>query len=166
MTRLILDSLTPFARLVRVHDSGDFFSQTYFDAWVEAARERPGTTCYAYTKAVPFWLARLDEVGDGHTPGPLPNLVLTASYGGAADHLIVGYGLRSARVVFSAHQAEALGLPIDHDDRHAMVHGRDFGLLLHGSQPAGSEAAAAVRTLREAGFSGYGRTRQVPPTVD
>src|SRR5690242_16179439 len=34
MTRLILDSLSPFAGFVRVHDSGDFFSQAYFDAWL------------------------------------------------------------------------------------------------------------------------------------
>src|SRR5262249_36510407 len=31
MASLILDSLTPFAGYVRVHDSGDFFSQQYFD---------------------------------------------------------------------------------------------------------------------------------------
>lgn len=162
MARLILDSLSPFARLVRVHDSGDFWSQDYFDAWLMVARERPQTTFYAYTKAIPSWLARLDQVGDGRTPGAVPNLVLTASYGGTHDDLIDQYQLRSARVVFSPDEAAELGLEVDHDDGHAMTHGASFALLLHGSQPSGTEAARAIRSLRQAGFSGYGKTSRVP----
>ncbi|MBN9520831.1 hypothetical protein J0H58_20310 [bacterium] len=161
MARLILDSLSSFARLVRVHDSGDFWNQDYFDAWLRVARERPQTTFYAYTKALPNWLARLDQVGDGRTPGAIPNLVLTASYGGTHDDLIDQYNLRSARVVFSPHEADALGLEVDHDDSHAMTHGADFALLLHGAQPAGSQAAAAARSLRNAGFMGYGKSSRV-----
>lgn len=162
MTRLILDSLSPFARLVRVHDSGDFYSQAYFDAWLEVARERPETIVYAYTKAVPFWGARVDEVGNGHTPGRVPNLVLTASRGGSHDDTIDRLGLRSARVLFSPGEAADLGLSVDHDDSHAMGHGPDFGLLLHGSQPAGTDAARAMSDLRAAGFGGYGRSTRLP----
>ncbi|MBN9517146.1 hypothetical protein J0H58_01290 [bacterium] len=162
MARLVLDSLTPFARLVRVHDSGDFFSPDYFDAWLEVARERPGTVFYAYTKALPGWLARLDRVGDGHAAGAVPNFVLTASYGGTHDHLIAEYGLRSARVVFSEGEAAGLGLEIDHDDSHAMAPGPDFALLLHGTQPPGTPAAAAVAALRSAGFYGYGSSVRLP----
>lgn len=161
MARLILDSLSPFARLVRVHDSGDFYSQAYFDGWLRVAQERPQTTFYAYTKALPSWLARLDQVGDGYTPGAVPNLVLAASYGGTHDHLIKEHGLRSAQVVFSPHEADALGLEVDHDDSHAMTHGASFALLLHGAQPAGSDAAAAARSLRNAGFTGYGKSGRV-----
>jgi hypothetical protein len=65
----------------------------------------------------------------------------------------------SARVVFSEQEARDLGLAIDHDDSHAMTHGPDFALLVHGTQPKGSDAAAAVRALRDAGFSGYGGRR-------
>jgi len=43
MANLILASLSPLASYVRVHVSGDFFSQAYFDAWVEVARQRPRT---------------------------------------------------------------------------------------------------------------------------
>src|SRR5262245_21664494 len=38
MARLILRSLSALAGVVRVHDSGDFFSQSYFDAWLEVAK--------------------------------------------------------------------------------------------------------------------------------
>lgn len=155
-TRLILASLSSYAGVVRVHDSGDFFTQAYFDAWVEVARQRPRTTFYAYTKALPYWSARMDLVGDGREAGAISNFVLTASRGGRHDNLIEELGLRSARVVFSLEEAEALGLEVDHDDRHAMEHGPDFTLLVHGTQPKGSPAGAAARALRDTGFTGYG----------
>jgi hypothetical protein len=149
MVDLILSSLPARAVKVRIHVSGDFFSQDYFDAWAEVARRRPEVLFYAYTKSVHFWVKRL---------GILPaNLVLTASKGGRHDELIERYGLRQARVVFSEAEAESLGLPIDHDDSHAMrADGRDFALLLHGQQPAGSAAARAIQTLRKQGEYGYG----------
>jgi hypothetical protein len=156
MTQLILDSLTPFAGVVRVHDSGDFFSQRYFDAWMEVARQRPHTVFYAYTKGLPYWVRRLDEVGTGLEPGPLANLVLTASYGGTHDHLIEEYGVRYSRVVFSEDEARDLGLELDHDDSLAVKHGPSFSLLIHGTQPAGTPAAKAVAALRAIGEFGYG----------
>jgi hypothetical protein len=88
MTRLILDSLSPFCTVLRVHDSGDFFSSAYMSAWVAAARERPGTTAYFYTKSLRYWLAHRNDIGDGYAPGRVPNVVPTASWGGRDDHLI------------------------------------------------------------------------------
>lgn len=35
---------------VRIHDSGDFFSVEYLQAWVEIARQTPDVLFYAYTK--------------------------------------------------------------------------------------------------------------------
>jgi hypothetical protein len=148
MVALILDSLSPYAGFVRVHDSGDFFSQGYFDAWAEVARQRPSTTFYAYTKSLPFWVARLGDIPS--------NFVLTASKGGRHDHLIDERGLRYAEVVFSAAEAEQLGLELDHDDSHAMVNGLSFALLIHGTQPGGTPAAKAVAALRQEGEYGYG----------
>src|SRR5262249_23848789 len=110
---------------------------------------------YWYTKSLRLWVSRLGDVGDGHVPGSIPNVVPTASWGGRDDHLIERYGLRSARVVFSEEEAADLGLALDHDDRLAMAHGDDFALLLHGTQPKGSPAAKAVRALRDAGWTGY-----------
>src|SRR5947209_8150378 len=51
MAKLILDSLSPYAGYVRVHVSGDFFSQSYFDSWIDLAQCRPRTLFYAYTKS-------------------------------------------------------------------------------------------------------------------
>lgn len=161
MAKLILASLSPYAGYVRIHNGGDFFSQGYFDAWLQVARKRPRTTFYAYTKALPFWARRLRLVGNGFSSGRLTNFVLTASFGGTHDHLIAEHGLRFARVVFSQTEAYGLGLEIDHDDTHAMRHGPSFALLLHGPQPAGSPAAKAVAALRARGVFGYGRKAEV-----
>ena len=149
MADLIDRSMSPFAGIVRVHVSGDYYSQAYFDSWLEVANRRPRALFYGYTKALPFWLARRDEV-------PV-NFVLTASYGGKFDHLIAEHGLRSARVVFSEEEAADLGLEIDHDDSHAMKPGRSFALLLHGPQPKGSIAAKRLWALRQQGHFGYGK---------
>jgi hypothetical protein len=165
MTRLMLDSLSPFCRVLRVHDSGDFFSLDYLRAWLEVARQRRDTIFYWYSKSLSYWATCKDDLGDGHSPGRIKNVVPTASWGGAEDELIGACGFRSARVVFSQAEAEALNLPIDHDDSHAMTHGPDFALLLHGTQPRDSEAAQAVRALRDSGFHGYGERNRVPLRV-
>jgi hypothetical protein len=157
MADLILASLPPGTPFVRIHTGGDFFSQRYFDAWLEVARQRLETTFYFYTKSLRYWVARKDEVGDGRTPGTVPNFVPRASWGGRDDHLIEAHSLRSARVVYSEEEAESLGLEIDHDDSHAMRHGPDFVLLIHGPQPAGSEASKDISALRAQGEYGYGQ---------
>lgn len=134
-------------KLCRVHASGDFFNQTYFDAWLQVARINPEIIFYAYTKALPFWVARKNEI-------PL-NFRLVASRGGRYDSLIVTENLRSVTVVFSESEAVNLGLPIDHDDKLAWNTTRNFALLLHGSQPKGSEAVKALVALRKQGKGGY-----------
>jgi hypothetical protein len=161
MAGLILDSLLPGTPVVRVHVGGDFWSRAYFRAWLLVARRRPRTTFYFFTKSLRYWLAHLGEVGDGHSPGGIPNVVPTASWGGRDDELIRAHGLRSARVVFSGAEARALRLEIDVDDSHAMRHGEDFALALHGTQPAGSEAGHAVQRLRAEGHFGH----RVPLTL-
>lgn len=39
---------------VRLHDSGDFFSQDYLAQWLEVIRARPRTRFYCYTKLTSF----------------------------------------------------------------------------------------------------------------
>ena len=151
MTSLIELSLPSKAEIVRVHVAGDFFSQAYFDAWMAVARNNPDVLFYAYTKSLPYWIARLGTIPE--------NFVLTASEGGRKDNLIAEYGLRSARVVYSVQEAANLNLEIDHDDSHAMKQGPSFALLIHGIQPAGSKAASAKRLLQ--GEGSYGRGRNV-----
>jgi len=133
----------------RIHVAGDFFSQNYFDAWVRAAKLNPSEFFYAYTKSLPFWVKRLGSIPS--------NLVLTASRGGKYDGLIKQHNLRSARVVFSADEAAKRGLKIDKDDSLAMTPGvQEFALLLHGTQPKGSESGQAWAKIK-ATTGGYSR---------
>ncbi len=94
--RLVLDDLDGWKRAmlrelahpryrrgghVRVHDSGDFFSDEYLLAWLEIARRRPWLTFYAYTKEVSRF-RRLVEAPDAPSPRPR-NFLYVYSYGGA-----------------------------------------------------------------------------------
>lgn len=62
------------ARSIRIHASGDFFNQAYFDMWLLTAWANPRMEFWAYTKSLRYRVARLDRIP--------PNLILTASYGG------------------------------------------------------------------------------------
>lgn len=157
MADLITRSLPRSFLVMRLHISGDFFSQPYFDAWLTVARRHPQSQFYAYTKSLQYWVKRLAEIPT--------NFRLVASVGGKYDHLIRQFDLPYAQVVFHPDEAAEKGLEIDHDDSLA----RDpkvqrFALLLHGGQPKGSTAAAALSQLRqekiEFGYSsGAGRRR-------
>jgi hypothetical protein len=149
IANLIWDSLPRNAKIVRIHVSGDFFSQKYFDAWVTVATENPSVIFYAYTKSIPYVIKR---------KGTIPaNLRLTASYGGRYDSLIPSSGLRSATVVYTEAKAKQLGLDIDSDDSHAIGLGGSFALLLHGVQPKGTEAASALIQLKKIGKGSYSK---------
>jgi hypothetical protein len=144
----LVNAIPDHAAVIRPHVSGDFKLLNYFDAWLEVCNRRPDIRFYAYTKMLTHWIKRMDDIP--------PNLALTASRGGKFDHLAAEYGLRESVVVYSEQQAADLGLEIDHDDYHAYsLTGGSFALLIHGTQPAGSEAGKAVRKLR--GNGSYNR---------
>lgn len=149
MSELIQASLPRQAGIIRVHVSGDFFNQFYFDAWMHVARCQPLRTFYAYTKSLPFWIRRIGDIPK--------NFALNASRGGVHDELIAKHDLKYAEVVFSTKEAEDKKLEIDHDDSHAYKSGKPFALLIHGTQPAGSFAAKSLSALRKIGWTGYSR---------
>ncbi|WNV86558.1 GP88 family protein [Umezawaea sp. Da 62-37] len=66
---------------LRVHDSGDYFSDAYALAWLRIARAVPDVLFYSYTKEVDRF-RRLVE------PDPPDNFRWVYSYGGKQDHLI------------------------------------------------------------------------------
>lgn len=66
---------------VRVHDSGDFFSPEYLQAWLRIMRSAPETVFYCYTKEVQLF-------EDLVRPDPPPNFRWRYSYGGTQDELI------------------------------------------------------------------------------
>ena len=141
MSSLIMTSLPKNVDLVRIHQSGDFFSELYFKAWLLSAAALPDLTFYGYTKMIPY----LEKYKD-----KLPaNLKLVASLGGKYDDLLTPQMI-SAKVVFSEQEAEQLGLELDHDDTHAWKEPRkNFGILLHAGQPAGSRASLAWQIIKK-----------------
>lgn len=135
-------------KLVRFHQSGDFFSQAYFDAWLMVAQQHPEWIFYGYTKALPYWVKRLHVIP--------PNFKLVASRGGTHDHFIEMFSLRSARVVLSEREARRKWkLPIDHDDTHVWKYDGDFAIVIHGTQPKGSKAGKAWYKIAKHGKGGY-----------
>lgn len=144
--KLLNDSLPKNAGIIRIHVAGDFFNQSYFDAWLSIAQSNPDKLFYAYTKSLGYWLARRREVTR------TKNFVLTASYGGRLDNLISKRKLRYAKVVYSVDAAGKL--EIDKTDECAAnpnTQQDSFALLIHGVQPKGSEAAAGLKALKGVG---------------
>ena len=67
--------------------------------------------------------------------------------------------------MYREQEARSLGLEIDHDDSHAAnpdTREQSFALLIHGVQPAGSEAAQAIKALKDANVQfSYSRKAKV-----
>lgn len=72
--------------LVRIHDSGDFYSWDYLEDWFEICRRCAATKFLAYTKTVMMvrWHKRIKR----QSLMVPPNLALVFSEGGRWDHLI------------------------------------------------------------------------------
>lgn len=104
-------------KAVRIHASGDFFNQKYFDMWLEIAKENPLVEFWAYTKSLTYWVKRLNEIPN--------NLILTASYGGRNDKLIKEYNLKHSIVTKDLKE----DLPIDYNDDYARKPYVNFYLL-------------------------------------
>jgi len=146
--RSIAKNLKPGIQLIRIHESGDFYSAAYLQAWIKAAATFPGLRFYFYSKSLNLFVNRL-----------LPdNMFLTASVGGRFDNLIDRFE-RYSLVVNTEDEATKLGLEVDHDDSHCLGD-KPFALLVHGTQPKGSAAGRAIRERRKAGkFAGYNGSR-------
>jgi hypothetical protein len=155
-TNLIHNSIqqhrTKRTKLVRIHESGDFFSRFYLGAWIEVAQRNPDLKFYCYSKSLQLFL-------NFKLPA---NFYLTASYGGKFDYLIdEGYFPRYSKVVMNDDDAARLGLEVDHDDSHCFGE-KPFALLVHGIQPKDSLWGKAIRIRRsQQQFSGYSNKKTV-----
>jgi hypothetical protein len=107
-------------KAIRIHSSGDFFNQSYFDMWVKLAEENPSVEMWAYTKSLKYWINRLKEIPN--------NLILTASYGGRADDLIEKFNLKNVKVYASIEEVPTDRL-IDTNDKFARIPNINFALL-------------------------------------
>ena len=142
--------ITKTIKLVRIHESGDFFSLEYLLAWLEVAERNPSIKFYAYSKSLEYFV-------DLELPS---NFYITASKGGKFDHLIDHFE-RYSVVVADEQEAESLGLSVDHDDSHCFGD-KPFALLVHGTQPKGSKLGAAIRQRRAKGLhAGYNQKNKV-----
>ena len=152
MANLIQRSLPFGIGVIRCHISGDFFNENYFLAWLNVAINNPLLTIYGYTKNLQYLVKYKKHL-------PL-NFRFVASKGGKLDYLIKKHNLRYAEVVFSTEEARRKGLPIDHDDSEALYGKSPFCLLLHGCQPANSEASVALKQLKSQGLGSYNETKK------
>jgi hypothetical protein len=152
MANLIQRSLPFGSYLVRLHPAGDFYSEKYFLAWLNVALSNPATVFYGYTKALPFLVKYKRDIPK--------NFRFTASYGGTHDHLIAKHRMKYAKVVFSTEEARRAGLEIDHDDSHAFGDSGSFALLLHGTQPPGTDANEAWKQLRRQDIGNYNEDKK------
>lgn len=105
---------------IRIHSSGDFYNQKYFDMWVNIAQTNPDIEIWAYTKSVQYWVNRINDIPD--------NLTLTASYGGSQDYLIEKYNLKNVKV-FQSKELVTENRPIDFNDDWARKSKINFALL-------------------------------------
>lgn len=111
----------PTATHVRIHGSGDFFSQAYLDLWLETVRQHPDVRFWAFTKSVRYLVERLDEIP--------PNLSITTSVGGKDDELIAKHDLKTATVFYDIDDVPE-DMFIDVDDYEAAFSERpSFALL-------------------------------------
>lgn len=112
--------------VVRVHDSGDFYSQDYIDKWHDIAKSNPDKQFYAYTKALNLDWQKLHN---------LPNFTVVQSVGSKHDHLIDPSLPHS--YVFPSHEAMQQAGYIDTQDSdvpaaQAKRNGGKIGLVIHG----------------------------------
>ena len=119
--------------IFRLHNGGDFFSGTYFDAWIEVANRMPNKLFYTYTTSIPLWVKRLDKLPS--------NFVITASYdtNEYGKKLILKHKLKTAIVVNTREQADYLDLEVDKIDDLAWGGDESFALLEHGGMTKNTE---------------------------
>ena len=103
-------------KYVRIHDSGDFFSDEYLEAWIYIARVIPDITFYAYTKEVSRFKRIVERTYHSSTAEPAgdqpyapKNFRWLYSLGGLEDHLIDLVNDRHAEVFPTVEALEAAG---------------------------------------------------------
>jgi hypothetical protein len=110
-------------KVIRVHDSGDFFSQDYLDVWYRIAEKFPTKRFYAYTKSLHLDLWSRKPA----------NFTIVQSRGGKYDHL--RDARRSeAKIFLEPEELKKSGYVDSHLDDGAAIEGvARVGLLYHGT---------------------------------
>lgn len=129
LTRALIDDISKLSQYqyIRIHDSGDFFSSAYLDAWCDALREHPDIRAYAYTKMIGRTIHRYQR---GRIP---PNLNIIQSFGGSQDYMI---SLRHPHAIIVPTESDIPPGYIDgsHSDLPAARGYGQIALVYHGSR--------------------------------
>lgn len=108
---------------VRLHDSGDFFSQEYLNAWIEIIKQFPEKKFYAYTKSLHLDFSAVPS-----------NLQIIQSAGGLLDKQIDTS--KSHSRIFASHADRIAHDYVDGNvnDQPAIDGVTRIGLVYHGSK--------------------------------
>ena len=108
--------------ILRIHDSGDFYSPKYIDKWVTIAKANKDIIFYAYTKSIPLF-KNID----------LPdNFKVIFSEGSKVDHLINVNKDRHARIFDNEKELIANGyINASKNDLNAITTNKKVGLIYH-----------------------------------
>lgn len=112
--------------IIRIHDSGDFYSPEYLSRWLAIMAVFPSVRFYAYTKMLPLFKRYT-----------LPaNFTVIYSEGGKADHLICTETDRHSRVFPDLESLTRAGYAdASHDDLVAALgDNKKIGLIYHGAK--------------------------------
>ena len=141
MREMLLAAIPKRAQVVRIHSAGDFFSNTYFQAWLDVTKARPDLEFYGHTKSIPLIGKYKDQIPKNWRP--------TLSVGGTSHALNFPMSFPKSYVVSNWVEAGMARLLVDKDDYLAYTAQIDFALPVHGTQPAGTDAARAAYHNRE-----------------
>lgn len=110
---------------VRIHDSGDFYSPSYFQKWLQIARLNPSVRFYAYTKSHSF--IRGIELPE--------NFDLIFSLGSTKDELIDQAKERHSKIFYSSEEMQEQGYTdssyLDIVATKWLTENNKIGLLIH-----------------------------------
>lgn len=108
--------------VIRIHDSGDFYSAEYLADWLNIMLKYPSVQFYAYTKMIELFKGRL-----------LPNnFKVIFSLGGKNDSLINQSTDRHSKVFESIDDLNNAGyVDVSHDDMLAIGESKKIGLVFH-----------------------------------
>lgn len=122
--RMVAEIQARKPKFVRIHDSGDFYSEWYLMEWIRIAQNCSQTFFFTYSKAVP-WVKLF---------GLPTNMKIVLSEGGIYDSWIKPRTDLMARVFDTRKQIRASGFSDGSNDDLALIlkgH-RNIGLIYHG----------------------------------
>jgi len=108
--------------ILRIHDSGDFYSNQYINKWLTIAKENKKVIFYAYTKSIPLF----EKIN-------LPqNFIVIYSYGSKVDSLINPDKHRHSKIFDDESQLINEGyINASSNDLNAIKENKKVGLIFH-----------------------------------